>query len=281
MNKDDDLLRELGAMARDEAESERARWDERWDRLAAGTLSAGEDAELRRLAATSTEATEAYEAFRPLGPEFHASVAAAIARQAREEAELSAAAGPATTTASAATPGPRVLPFRGSVRRLAAWGAGMGAATAAMVAMVIRLLAPPLPVYTMADLAGGHRMTRGELVEAPRFAPGDRFETVLTPKTAVERASKLGIEACVQRGEELRPLAVESDIDPTGGAVRVQGTLDRDLPPGRWTLWVVVGRPRSLPDLAELRTLPADRPTRQRNWVALPETLLVQPRSPD
>ena len=84
-NEDDDLLRKLGEMARDEAESERARWDERWDRLAAGTLGAEEEAELRRLAVASPEAGEAYEAFRPLGAEFHAAVAAAIVSVGRME----------------------------------------------------------------------------------------------------------------------------------------------------------------------------------------------------
>lgn len=276
-NENDDLLLELGEMARDEAKSERARWDERWDRLAAGTLGAEEEAELRRLAAASPEAGEAYEAFRPLGAEFHAAVAAAIAAQAVEATESTTVAARVAGAGSTAAHGGKLLPF--PVRRLAAWGAAVGAATAAMVAMLVRVA--PLPVYSMAELSGGYRTTRGELVEAPRFAPGDRFQTVLTPTTAVRRASSLGTEACLQRGEELRPLEVKSDIDPSGGAVRVKGTLDRDLPPGRWTLWLVVGRQGSLPDLAELRTFAADHPTRQRNWVALPKTLLIQPRAPD
>jgi hypothetical protein len=276
-NEDDDLLRELGEMARHEAESERARWDERWDRLAAGTLAAEEEAELRRLALASPEAAEAYEAFRPLGAEFHAAVAAAIAAQAGAAAEPQVAATPAPERVGTADRGGRLLPF--PVRRLAAWGTAVGAATAAMVAMLVRVA--PLPAYSMAELSGGSRTSRGELVEAPRFAPGDRFHTVLTPTTAVRRASSLGTEACLQRGEELRPLEVKSDIDPSGGAVRVSGTLDGELPPGRWTLWLVVGRQGSLPDLAELRTFAADHPTRQRNWVALPKTLLIQPRAPD
>jgi len=276
-NEDDDLLRKLGEMARDEAESERARWDERWDRLAAGTLGAEEEAELRRLAVASPEGAEAYEAFRPLGAEFHAAVAAAIAAQAAEATESTTAAAPAVAPGGTAAPGGRLLPF--PARRLAAWGTAVGAATAAMVAMLVRVA--PLPVYSMAELAGGYRTTRGELAEAPRFAPGDRFQTVLTPTTAVDKASSLGTEACLQRGDELRPLELESEVDPGGGAVRVAGTLDRGLPPGQWTLWLVVGRKGSLPDLADLRTFSADRPTRQRNWVALPKTLLVQPRAPD
>ena len=47
---EDELLRNLGHVAREQAGRERLFLDERWDRLAAGTLSAEEDAELRRLA---------------------------------------------------------------------------------------------------------------------------------------------------------------------------------------------------------------------------------------
>jgi RNA polymerase sigma-70 factor (ECF subfamily) len=85
MNKDS-ILSELGALARREGEAE-SPLDERWDRLAAGTLTAEEDAELRALAASSDEAREAYEAFRPLGAAFQARVVSAInAKRTTEEA---------------------------------------------------------------------------------------------------------------------------------------------------------------------------------------------------
>jgi RNA polymerase sigma factor (sigma-70 family) len=85
MNKDS-ILSELGALARQEGEGE-SPLDERWDRLAAGTLTAEEDAELRALATSSPEAREAYEAFRPLGAAFQARVVSAInAERTTEEA---------------------------------------------------------------------------------------------------------------------------------------------------------------------------------------------------
>src|SRR5581483_237467 len=77
MNKDQ-LLGELGGLARQEREAEKARLDERWDRLAAGTLTPEEEAELKALAANSPEARETYEAFRPLGADFQARVVSAI-----------------------------------------------------------------------------------------------------------------------------------------------------------------------------------------------------------
>ncbi len=89
MNKDS-ILSELGALARQEGEAESPLLDERWDRLAAGTLTAEEDAELRALAASSDEAREAYEAFRPLGADFQARVVRAInaERTTEETADL-------------------------------------------------------------------------------------------------------------------------------------------------------------------------------------------------
>src|SRR6185503_16244051 len=74
---EDVLLRQLGQVARERAAGEPS-LDERWDRLAAGTLGAEEEAELRRLAETSDEAGMAYDAFRPLGKAFEAQVVAAI-----------------------------------------------------------------------------------------------------------------------------------------------------------------------------------------------------------
>ena len=60
--------------------------DERWDRLAAGTLTAKEEIELKALAASSPEAMEAYVAFKPLGPDFQARVVSAINSQWESEA---------------------------------------------------------------------------------------------------------------------------------------------------------------------------------------------------
>src|SRR5436853_7125100 len=79
------LLKELGDLARREKEAEKAHLDERWDRLAAGTLTAEEGAELKALAASSPEAREAYAAFRPPGADFQARVVSAINSQVAED----------------------------------------------------------------------------------------------------------------------------------------------------------------------------------------------------
>jgi hypothetical protein len=195
-----------------------------------------------------------------LGEEFQASVRAKIAKLRP-------------------TPVRRVVVFRRTARQLRAWGAALGTAAAAMVVMLVRL--PPLPAYMVADLSGGTRTTRGELTEEPRFAPGDRFQVVLSPTTAVRWASSLRAEAFLLRGTEVRRVAVESEVDKGAGGVRVSGTIDRELPPGSWTLWLVVGRRWTLPDAADVKAFSSAAPVQERNWVALPKTLHIQPRAPD
>ena len=257
MSQDDQLLRQLAELAR-EPGSGTPTLDERWERLAAGTLSAEEDAELRRLAETSAEARETYEAFRPLGTDFQAGVVRAIREQ----------------RAAPPTPAPgKVLRFRPALRRVAAWSA-----TAAAAAAVLFFVwpAPPVPGYTLAELSGGTRATRADVPELPDFAPGDRVQATVRPDTEVARAGSLAVRCSLVRGEEVRPLAVESQLDP-GGSVRVAGTLDRDLPAGEWTLWIVVGRRGKLPDSDTLRAAPQDARIQQPEWVAVPVVLRVHP----
>ncbi len=266
----DDLLRKLGQVAREEAEGDS--WDERWDRLAAGTLSAEEETELRRLADTSEDGRLAYEAFRPLGEEFQARVVQRIAALRSREAE-SVEVEHLSDRAAAA-----VVSFPSRWRRVVT---GWVAAAAAVAAMIVGIIPPRVPAFMVAELSGGFRTTRGDLTEEPRFAPGDECQAVLQPVTGVRRPSSLRTEAFLLRGAELRPLALEKEVDPSSGAVRVTATLDRDLPPGSWTLWLVVGRKGSLPGPAEVRTFSSAAPVQRRNWVALPKTLQIQPRAPD
>lgn len=276
---ENELLQQLRRLASEQAGSEPPlldeRWDERWDRLAAGTLSAEEEAELRRLAEGSEEARMAYEAFRPLGAAFHARVMETIARSNeppfRRTVRWLAAWGIAARAAVAT-----LLPSPPVVRRLAV----SGAAAAVMAATPAMLLwrAPAMPGYALA-VSGGAFVKRGEAAETPTWAPGDRFQASLSPDTAVKGAWPLHTRAFLLRGAEVRWVQADAEPEPSG-AVRVTGTLDRDLPPGTWTLWVVVGRWGTLPSPAELRTLSAAHPQNQKHWVAMPEMLNVRPREP-
>lgn len=259
MSQDDQLLRQLGELAREEPGSGPPGLDERWERLAAGTLSAEEEAELRRLAETSEEARAAYEAFRPLGEDYQAGVVRAIREQAARRAR----------------PAGRVVPFRPALRRVAAWSAAAAAAAAAVVLLLVRP-APPLPGYTLAELSGGTRPMRDGVPELPDFAPSDRVQATVRPDTEVVRAGWLAVRCFLVRGREVRPLDVKSQLDRSG-SVRVIGTLDRDLPPGEWTLWIVVGRRGKLPGEDALRAAPKDARIHQPEWVAVPAVLRVHP----
>ena len=262
---EDRLLGELGDLARQAEEAEKARWDERWDRLAAGTLTEEEDEELRALAATSIEAREAYKAFRPLGPDFQARVVESIA------AELERPAG----AAERKEPRPPVLPFRLAVRI-----GGWVSAAAAAAAVVVLLRPPaPLPAYEI-TVSGGFSTMRGELTEGPiqGFAPGDNIQVRLRPSES-SRAGRLEARLFLLRGGELRRLETQHEIDP-GGAVKMKGSIDRDLQPGTWTLWAVVARRGDLPDPAELQSLAARDEIRRRDWTAVPQDIRIRPRGP-
>ncbi len=258
MNQDDQLLRQLGELAREPGSG--SAFDERWERLAAGTLSAEEETELRRLAETSDEARAAYEAFRPLGRDFQAGVVRAIREQ---------------TSA-------RVLPFRRRAARFAGWGAA--AAAAAALVLLVRPPAP-LPDYE-AKMSGGTQELRGEIAESaetiqppPAFAPGDRFQVTMRPHTGLSRVEPLETRVCVVRGGEVRTVDAQAEVD-AGGAARVTGSLARDLQAGDWVLWTVIGRPGELPEPEQLRSAAASAPLRDRDWVAVPTALHVRPRAP-
>lgn len=253
---EDPLLDDLVRVSREEDAAERSRLDDRWDRLAAGTASAEEVAELRALAEGSGEAAAAYEAFRPLGADFRQQVVRAIREQ------------DARTNAALAAPAPARWSWR--FPRLGVWLASGGAA-AAVTAVAIRLavLAPsPLPRYAIAELSGGTATMRAErLSETPVFGPHDRFEAEVQPVTAVAGGEHLETECFLARDREFRRLESTAEVDPRG-ARRLSGRIDPDVAPGLWRLWVVVARPGKLPAEADLAASLEAGSTHDRGWVA-------------
>jgi len=271
---EDPLLRELGRLAKEENEAEEARRDERWDRLAAGTLSAGEDAALRALAATSLAVREAYEAFRPLGADFQARVVDVLESELRRgEPEV-----------EPREPRSRLLRFRPRTW----WFAGSLAAAAVAASgllLVVRGPAtmPPLPLYS-AELSGRIQTLRGGPGPAtgPQpFAPGSRLSLVVQPERAV--AGEVEARALLGRGAEIVPWQPAPRLDISAqGAVRLEGTIGEDirLPPGPERVWIVVGRRGKIPPDSELVTALRDGRTSNRHWQAVSADLIVADRPP-
>jgi hypothetical protein len=280
---EDPLLRELGRLAQEEKEAEDARRDERWDRLAAGTLSAEEDAALGALAAASPAAREALEAFRPLGAEFQARVVSALEGELRRPAP---GVGPRE-------PRSRLLPFRPASWQFAGWLAAAAAAASVLV-LVVRGPAtmPPLPLYS-AQLSGGIQTFRGESGPAtgPQlFAPGSPLKLVVTPEQTV--AGEVEARALLARGAKgvsclqappapPAPPAPRLDIS-ADGAVLLEGTIGEDirLPPGPWRMWIVVGRRGKIPPASELATALCAGQMHHHLWQAVSADLRVADRRP-
>jgi len=258
---EDRILRELGHLEREEKGAQQARLDERWDRLAAGTLTAEQDAELRALAATSPEARETYEAFRPLGADFQARVVEGIA------AELEKPAAPEQ-------PRSRVLPFPPFWRP--AWLTAAAAAAAALL-LLLRIPAsmPPLPAYFADPPTGGVQIFRGE-PSSPIFTPGSALSIVVRPQHPV--TGKVEARAFLARGAEWIPW--EPKIEISKGNVRLQGELDREIRAGDWRLWVVVGRPGKLPPLGGLQEAVRAGAIRHDAWQATSADLRIEKEPP-
>lgn len=273
MNEEDRLLCDLGRLARGEKESEQARLDERWDRLAAGTITAEEEAELKVLAATSAEAREALEAFRPLGADFQARVIEAIAAEMHGTAERKE---------SPRQPRPRPSDTRRDARRWGWWWLVPAAAAAAALLVFVRGPAtlPPFPTYTADELTGGIRTMRG----GEPSATGERLfvpSSLLTLVALPERSLTEGLEAhgFLARGNELVLWEAEPEIADNGN-VRIEGALPHDLEPGEWRVWLVVGRRGRIPPMAEVMAELRGGRTRHDHWQAVSRDFRVEDQGP-
>lgn len=266
---EDPLLRELGRLAQEENEAEEARRDERWDRLAAGTLSAEEDGALRALAATSPAVREAYEAFRPLGADFQARVVDKLERELRRPAP----------EVEPREPRSWLLPFRPATLRFAGWRAAATVAAAGLL-LVVRGPAtmPPLPLYT-AQLSGEVQAFRGEPGPAtgPQlFVPGSRLSLVVRPERPV--AGEVEARGFLARGAEIAPWQPAPRLDISAhGVVRLQGTIGEEirLRPGPSRVWIVVGRRGKIPPASELLAALRAGRTRNHHWQAVSADLRV------
>jgi hypothetical protein len=230
---DERLLRDLARLAREQAHEP----GPEWERLAAGELSPGERESLRAEAARSAEAAAAWEAFRPLDADFQAQL---LARVQQEVA-----------------PPPRVLPFR----RVPTWArVALPALAAAGLLVALWPSGGPvdLPAYEL-RLAGASSDARA-VVPSPTstgetlaFAPGNRFELLLTPATTA--GADVEARAYLARDGRVEVLPLPPCEVSAEGALRCLGIVGASvgLPPGEADLLIAVGRRGALPNAAELR----------------------------
>lgn len=272
MNKDR-LLGKLGDLARQEEEAGKARLDERWDRLAAGTLTPEEEAELKALADSSPEIPEAYEAFRPLGADF----------QARMVSKINAERHPVPQPVPP-DPRPRPLPFR----RIEVWlGAAAAVAAGVVFFLVPRPALPPLPAYSVASLSGD-KASRGEESVPPSgmpvFSPGSMLELKVRPQPPFHVKGPL--EAHAYRvpasggGANWVPVPDFKVKKSENGAMLLLGTLGETIqvPPGVWKICVAVSRPDKAPNEREL---PAALGAEHPGWqAACSDPLRIEGRAP-
>lgn len=254
---DERLLKDLARLARAQrAEGPAADWD----RLASGELPPEEQARLRAEAEASPEAAAAWEAFQPLEADFRAAL---VERVQRELAQ------------AAPAPVPRLAPRRGVPTWLRA-GLWPALAAASLLLFLRPWSAPTaLPTYEL-RLGGALRTERSAgpqaVVETSGplpFAPGNRFELVLTPATSA--GPQVEARMYVSRDRSLDELAAAPPERSNDGALRFTGVVGEDLrlPEGESTLLVVVGRPGALPDTRTLETrLAQGSPVREALWTA-------------
>lgn len=249
----DALLGRLGELAREE------RLDARLEALAAGTLSPADHAALVQEAAADPELAAAIEAFTPLGDAAQSRIADRLLSQVIPKA-----------SSAKSVEGARVLPFRRPLARVLLAVVPLAAA-AALAFFLLRPEAPvgaPVPGYGL-TIEGGEKALRSDTPAEgpPRLLPETRLRLVLTPATPTEGA--VGVRAWKVRQGQAEPWAVAAQVAPNGAA-RVEGTARTlglaELPPGRATLVLAIGREASLPPVdapASALTAPAaDAPYR-------------------
>lgn len=273
---DDDVLKELGRVARERDVAS----DPRWAALAENRLAPADVAALEALAERSPDHAAALAAFRPLdeaacdrlasvaraalerdGVRFSKANDANAAKEAREKAaETASEAAVRAEPREGASPGTgaRVVPIRSRFGRAFALAGSLAAAAAVVLALRSwgdRLASAPSPIAEMPayvlDVMGGDRLERGApeatAEDAVRLAPGSRLSIVLRPATAItDPIAARGFFVRDGRAEAWSP----SFEFASGGAVRIAGTREAlfgGAPDGDYEIVLVVGRPADLP----------------------------------
>ena len=255
---------------------------------ALGRVQGAQQAERERLHAAGAAVDEL---LRPLDADEQASILDAVfgggeARAGGEVVPLVGAAGggapvvpaagcEAVPMGSAATKGGplatsgEVVPLAPARRR---WIAGAGSLAAAAALMLVLWRDdgaddPGLPLYSVVQ-AGGEASERGEPEAAKllRLRGDTAIDWRLAPASAVD--GEVGLRVVAHQGEVSRWVSVDGVTEvAASGVIRLRGRAGAwlGLPPGLWTLNLVIGRPDRLPATLDAYSAGVDRP-REHGW---------------
>lgn len=212
--------------------------------------------DLGRLARAQAEQTTAREAdadelFRPLDAAAQQRIVARLLPLVQPAGlpEAEAATKPAATAPADAQsrPAPITALRRSRPRRWLIAAAPALAAAAVLLWFVWPRPGAPLPVYAL-ELSGGRAAQRGADTDGIlRVGPGDRVSAVLRPATPVRGAVGVRVFVNGRALPDTGALSIEQSGD---GALRISGLGPAlaALAPGRHRLQLAVGRPESLPE---------------------------------
>jgi hypothetical protein len=241
--KDEEALAKMTAAARDEQDA----LDPRWEKLAAGTATDAERAELEAIDA------DRYALYQPLdGGMRDAFTAAVLAELAREGAPASHTRARAESAAPAA--GAKVISLEGRWRRRAMVAAVPLAAAAAAVLLFARGgETAAMPEYA-ATWASAERDLRGDpsahVSNDAHVQASERFELVLRPAARVTASivARPFIAHDGKREAWRAPMEVSD-----GGAVRIVGPTASLFPAGKgdYVIVIAIGAEGSLPTSAD------------------------------
>jgi hypothetical protein len=238
--KKSELLDELAKLASMQAAQD-ALWDKRLEAYVQGKLSQEQLVELKEAAAADESLALALDCFCPLGADFQAKlverliVHPEISKQPAEVLDLKpkwffSPKALATAACLAAAAVVILFFFKGP------W---------------IQEEYAPLPGYAM-SLHGYIKQVRGSeeipKIDLPRYRIGSVMEIALRPATAAKGPVELTVYA--EQGEDRQAISLPFEQDPQG-AIRIRAKLGRDLslPPGRWSLHLILHRPGQESDL--------------------------------
>ena len=228
----DELLKSLATIAREEQEASRTIYVHELEQVASGTLPEKRKVALKELAMKDKELSLAIGLFEPMGDGFINSVEKRINDERRADSVT--------------------IPIRIRRAPLIATIAGLAAAAAIVLLWMLPTKHDaPLPEYTL-RVSGAVQQLRdpsllnSSLDSPAQFLPGSILTLVARPSEAVH--GQVTAKCFAQRGDGYELLAVEPQVS-TKGAVRVVVEIGESdgLPRGEWTLWIAIGRLEDLP----------------------------------